>query len=264
MSDSQVTRAIEAALKRTFPSPEYATLLQVRNTTAYAVRQLRTADALVFGLWPSRGLDLHGFEIKASKADLKRELLNPAKAEDVAQFCDFWWLAVKQGICDLADVPENWGVMELQGDKLVRIKPAVRLKAVPMTVPMVAGIMRNLSGVMVPASEVEAMVTERVNQRRNRLDSDLEWERSRHNELKQLVADFEKASGVKLERWPGGTKIGEAVKVVLGSDLNLHKQERDIEHTIAELDRIKSDLEKLKAELPKAAKQVDRAREQVA
>ena len=43
-------------------------------------------------VWPSRGLYLHGFEIKVHRNDWLRELKNPAKAEEIAGYCHFWWV----------------------------------------------------------------------------------------------------------------------------------------------------------------------------
>jgi len=51
-------------LQKRFPSEEYACLPQVRNATGYS-SVIRTADAIAMSLWPSRGLDLHGFEFKS-------------------------------------------------------------------------------------------------------------------------------------------------------------------------------------------------------
>lgn len=64
---------IEKLLRNRYSPPEYAFLPQVRNQTGYS-RQIRTADALVMSLYPSRGLYLSGFEIKINKSDLKNEI----------------------------------------------------------------------------------------------------------------------------------------------------------------------------------------------
>jgi hypothetical protein len=44
-------------------------------------------------LWPSRGIELHGIEIKVSRNDWLKELGDPAKADEIARFCDRWWVA---------------------------------------------------------------------------------------------------------------------------------------------------------------------------
>lgn len=57
--------AIRHALRQKFPAQEYALFFEVRSATGFPGR-LRSADALAMSLWPSRGLELHGFEIKVS------------------------------------------------------------------------------------------------------------------------------------------------------------------------------------------------------
>ena len=52
-----------------------------------------SGDAVIMSLWPSRGLELHGVEIKVSRADWKREAADPAKAEAIAAYCDAGELA---------------------------------------------------------------------------------------------------------------------------------------------------------------------------
>lgn len=73
-------------LRKTFKPPAYIVLGEVRNTTGYA-RRVRIADALVLSTWPSRGLYIHGFEIKSSRNDWLREFGAPEKAEEIFQFC---------------------------------------------------------------------------------------------------------------------------------------------------------------------------------
>lgn len=60
---------IEAALARIYSQPEWAILFDVGNATGG--RATRRADAVAMSLWPSRGLELYGFEIKVSRADWK-------------------------------------------------------------------------------------------------------------------------------------------------------------------------------------------------
>jgi hypothetical protein len=52
----------------------------------------RYADVLALGVWPSNGLTLDGIEIKASRADLKREVADLTKHHAVARYCDSWTL----------------------------------------------------------------------------------------------------------------------------------------------------------------------------
>ena len=81
------SNSIEDALRFSFPEDQYALLFEVRNSTGYGKR-IRSADALAMSLWPSRGLELIGFEIKRSRIDWLKELSQPEKAEEICRFCD--------------------------------------------------------------------------------------------------------------------------------------------------------------------------------
>src|SRR4051812_18306594 len=74
-------RDLVAALERRVPRPEYVLLEQVRGATGITEGADRSADAIAMSVWPSRGLELHGFEVKVSRGDWLRELREPAKAE---------------------------------------------------------------------------------------------------------------------------------------------------------------------------------------
>lgn len=94
-------------------SGEYAFLRHVRNAAGF--NATRTFDAMVVGLWPSRGHDLHVLEVKVSRSDWKRELAKPAKAEDAAAVADRFSVVAPRGIIDPAEVPATWGIIEAHG-----------------------------------------------------------------------------------------------------------------------------------------------------
>ena len=66
-------------LRVKYPLPAFALLEQVADGTG--ARNYRWADALVMGVWPSRGYHLLGFEVKVSRSDWLHELHKPAKAD---------------------------------------------------------------------------------------------------------------------------------------------------------------------------------------
>jgi hypothetical protein len=78
MSDKVKSQDVIAALRKKYPAAAWAFLEQVANGTGYA-KKYRWADALAMGLWPSRGMELHGIEVKVSRSDWLRELENPAR-----------------------------------------------------------------------------------------------------------------------------------------------------------------------------------------
>ena len=74
----------------------------------------RTVDALAIDTWPSKGLEIHGFEVKCSRADWLVELKCPAKSEPFRRFCDRWWLVTSdKSIVKPGELPRDWGHMSM-------------------------------------------------------------------------------------------------------------------------------------------------------
>jgi len=97
-------------------------------------------------MWPSRGLEINGFEIKASRSDWLRELKNPAKAEAIAAYCDRWWIVALKDLVKIEELPAGWGLMELQANgslKEVKRAPA-RENVKPITRTFMAAMMRRV------------------------------------------------------------------------------------------------------------------------
>lgn len=109
----------------------YALVEQVGDSTGYRVS--RHLDVIALGLWPSRGHDLHGIEVKVSKADFKRELSTPIKAEAVADRCDRFYIAAPAGVADqnLMDLlTPGWGLLEVNeattGKRTIKVARAAK------------------------------------------------------------------------------------------------------------------------------------------
>lgn len=138
------TSQINALLSAKYCAPEWAILFEVGNSTGFSCK--RHADAVAMSLWPSRGLTLHGFEVKASRSDWVKELKNPSKAEGVAQFCDFWWLVVgDRAIVAPGELPASWGLIAPKGDKLVCVTEATKNESkVPITPNFLAALFRRI------------------------------------------------------------------------------------------------------------------------
>ena len=209
--------AVMAALARRYKAPEFALFEQCGNGTGFAGN--RWADAIALGLWPSRGIDLTGFEIKVYRGDWLRELRNPAKAEDVATYCDFWYVVVPDlEIVKLAELPPPWGLMHATKRGVHVVKAAER-RAPPAVLdrPMLAAMLRRASEGMIPVSSV----SERLEQERRageQLGRDLakiEHERTARElgQLRESVAAFEKRSGLSINAY-NGARIGELVRTL--------------------------------------------------
>lgn len=207
------------ALRDRFPKDEYALFFEVRNGTGFQ-RKTRSADALAMSLWPSRGLEFHGFEVKVSRSDWLRELKEPAKAEEIARFCHRWWVVAGDPKIVRADeLPPTWGLIERKGDALAIVKQAPPLTPEPLSMPMLASLLRSAQSVTedVVASRVGAEVTRRIDAERKA------WAEREANaeavfnqqveELRRRIDAFEAVSGLRIDRYDG-PKLAAAVKAV--------------------------------------------------
>ena len=77
----------------------------------------RRMDAVAVGLWWSLNLRMHAFEIKTSRADLRRELRQPEKALEAARYCDTFSLVVPDTVkVTTEELPEGWGLYKVKAD----------------------------------------------------------------------------------------------------------------------------------------------------
>jgi len=216
---------IRSHLRSRFNAPAWALLHEVRNSTGWR-RTTRTADALAMSLWPSRGLEVHGIEIKVSRGDLKKELEDPDKAREIMQYCDRWWLVLgHKDLIQPGELPPTWGLMVAKKTRLVAVTEAPKLESKPLDVGFVASILRNVTEAYVPRVELDDLVNEKYKEWQAR-DRDTDGEKILRNDLKALnetVRLFEEKSGVNIRIPWQVVKIGEAVRYVLGRNFGMAK-----------------------------------------
>jgi hypothetical protein len=205
------TAELMALLRERYPKDQYAFFTEVPNGTgSYANRH---ADAMAMSLWPSRGLDITGFELKVSRADWMKELKNPAKAESIAQYCDFWCLVVaSESIVQAGELPTNWGLLAPVGGKLKVIAHPAKLEARELSRTFVAGLFRAAQDQITAEARIAAM---RASEYRRGHD---EGRKSRDYEVETLrlrIAAFEEKAGVLLTDYNHGSLV-EAMKLVQG------------------------------------------------
>jgi hypothetical protein len=212
---------IMAALGKRYRAPMWALLEQVGNGTGTACN--RYADALALSLWPSRGIELHGFEVKVYRNDWLRELKRPDKAEDIANVCDFWWIAAAPGVVDVDrdPIPTAWGVMILDGRGLVQHKKAERRpERAELDRYIIAAIMRRATERMVPVGSIQARLDEAREEGEESGRKEAHNADAHENELRELaelresIASFQAASGLEIKRYCGAGDLGRRVKMV--------------------------------------------------
>lgn len=107
---------------------------------------LRTADFIAVDTWESKGLEVHGHEVKVSRSDWLHELADPDKAEAWKRYCNRWWLVVPDAsIVRPGELPEGWGMYVIRGGKLHAKHRAPRLDPLPLPKPLWISLMRAAS-----------------------------------------------------------------------------------------------------------------------
>lgn len=244
MEDKIITaQEIEDMLAERFCAPEWAFLPQVRSATGFA-SEVRTADALAMGLWPSRGLHLHGFEIKVGRSDWLGELKKPEKAEQIAYYCDFWWIVAPKEIIKIEEVPIMWGAMIINGSRLKIIKPAPILKAGELDKLFLAAILRRAHETITPDAKIKKAFEEGRSKGHDQKKQEYEYAVRDHQKLAEIVFNFEKTSGVKIDTyWPEDAgKIGEAVRLVMNGAHT--KEKENLQRLLKNAEGIVTDIKK--------------------
>jgi hypothetical protein len=210
-------------LKERYPKPEYALFPQVRNGTGFRRGTVRTADAVALSLYPSRGIHLHGFEIKVTKSDWRRELKEPDKAESICSFCDFWWIVAPENVVDESELPLNWGLIVERDGKLRQKKQSPMMTAKPLDKLFIASLCRSAQECLLSDAElVEAKrrsFDEGYKAGSKMWEERYEREKKSHQEYMQRVHQFENDSGVQIANgWRMGN-VAHAVRLILEGGL---------------------------------------------
>lgn len=193
---------------------------QVRDATGGAHHC--TADAVAVGLWPSRGFEVHGFEIKVARADWLSDLNRPDKNDGIASECDFWWIVAAPGVVRESELPEKWGLLLPHGDKL-RAKPRAKRRRVSgplgrrFAVSLICKALgtdtvnkRQLASAQATGSQDG--YARGLAENKRALANAVE----RRSVAEAAVSDFERLSGLSISMWDmhGLGEIAEAVRAI--------------------------------------------------
>jgi len=200
---------IRAAMTKRWAAPEWAIMWEVGEGTG--AMSGRYADAVMMSHWPSRGMELHGVEIKVSRSDWKREAADPSKAEAIAKFCDRWWIHTAPGVVDdMSDLPPAWGLREWDGKAWKTLREAEKTDALPVSRPFLAALLRRADGTM------KSLIDEAMREAREAQQAEVKKQRQRFQEevaqavqrrtealerASQNVAAFEAAFGFSATDW---------------------------------------------------------------
>jgi len=260
------TADLLSALRRRYSAPDHALIVEVPDATGYGKQ--RTADAVAMSLWPSRGLEVFGFELKASRSDWMRERDDGSKAERIARYCDRWWLVVAdEAIVKAGELPPTWGMLapapaRAGTDPALRIVvEAPKLSPEPIDRSFLAALFRTLNKAeSVPRHEHEAAVAKAREEAREteflHYRSAVERAEEAAQRLRDDIAGFEKASGIRIsDGWTRGEEVGAALKLLLsggalqrlgilrGIQRNVENMQHELARQIAALEAIEDERE---------------------
>ena len=227
MSDAiepKITAAhVRALMTTAYPPPAWALLFEVGNATGMA--KCRSIDAVAMCLWPSRGLELHGFEIKVDRGDWLRERKDPAKAETAFRYFDRWSVVAPRAVVKVEEVPAPWGFVAVGEGALREVKPAPLLAAAPMDRAFLAALLRRQAAV--DAKLVQALVWREVEALRKkdteRMEGQIAGATAEARAIaERLTATIEKVraeTGIDLRDWRPAEPFIAAVKMVMATGL---------------------------------------------
>lgn len=201
MSDRETTAKLQTALLKSYPLPEYATFFEVGDATGG--RHSRWADAVSMACWPSRGLRIWGFELKASRSDWLREKKKPEKSCAIQRFCHHWVLVTAPDVILPGELPSTWGHLVLKGGKLCWETPAPVLMPDALEPSFVAALLRR-SG-QASQEMLAQHLAEAVTAARAQVDEQVKREVARRasSSVNALAAieKFKASTGVDLLSW---------------------------------------------------------------
>lgn len=253
--------AVREALAGLFEWPAFVILPGVSNGTGN--NRTRTIDALVMGVWQSRGTRLAGVEIKVHRGDFRRELKDPAKAEAFFPFLDQFWLAVgDESIVRDGELPDDWGLLvpNRTGTAMKVAKAAPVHKGKPPTRTFLAAILRR-AGEHIRSDELRKAIRAEVEaehdgelERLREVERTFERTRSAQKHA-ELIARFAERSGVYLDTWniDALDRAADVVKAIgLGSYTSVIKHLRhEMEGAKRLAARVNEDADEVLAELSK-------------
>jgi len=240
-------------LRGRYPEREYALMAEVRDKAGFHAS--RSADFIAVNLWPSRGLAIHGIELKSHRSDWLSEMKKPEKAENIFQYCDYFWLLTSgDKVAKIEEIPEAWGWLMIRGEKIFVQKEAPKLTPINISKHFLCAMLkraidksdfihRDLIQDRISAAKEEGAVDSKY--KIKVLDDEIK-------RLRQDISGFESAAGIRLDfrGWSHTPEhLGSAFKSVLnGGEERLRKNLLGLEATAKNIyDQIVASLDRTKA-----------------
>jgi hypothetical protein len=222
------------ALAIRYSPPEWAFLPHVRRGTGFSTN-IRTADGIAMNLFPSRGMELMGFEVKCSRSDWLTELKKPHKAEEIAQFCDKWWLVISdEDYVKLGELPSTWGLITPHGSGLKCRKEAEKMQSKAIDKPFLGAIFRRVQESIASDDLMLAryLAGKKEGQRLAEENSKLEISRAKSDlaDREKEIEIFESVSGFRISefKWGNPEKLKRAFEIAKQGNETLDYTKRQL------------------------------------
>lgn len=235
-------------LKKHYPDGQYALMQEVSNKAGFD--RSRSADFIVMGLWPSRGLNLEVIELKSFRGDWLGELKKPEKQESFFKHADYFWLlTTDETIAKIEEIPSTWGWMVIKGKGIKVIKQAPKLNPVAIDNSLLAALLKRASSKsgFVHEDTIEEEIEKRVEAKKDYTQRHYESLKEDYQTIRQQINRFQQASGVDINGWHGVERIGNAVRIICNGELDDYIKELKRLQSSAEgiTKRLCSDIEML-------------------
>lgn len=266
MAEHTERTVLNALRKRHAPKsggngPEWAYVEHVRSAAGFNAK--RTLDAIGLGLWPSRGMELHGYEVKVSRADFRREINDPAKMDAFAHVLDRFWIVAPTGIVPRDELPATWGLLEVNAKGEVRQKVAAPLLsqervAIPRTflVPLMRAAGAGLDYTPDEKAIQEAEARGYEHGRKSAGRSGEQWEGMYHDsqerlkEHRETVLQIDRALGLSTaghaysaeDRAKRLTKVADAVRSAVNGDDQAERARAAVRRALHDVEDAKKSL----------------------
>lgn len=207
------TAQLKEAMSRRWGRSDSLIVWEVPDATG--AEKSRTVDALIMGLWQSRGMLLEGVEIKTQRSDWQRELKAPAKADAIARYCDRWWIHATPGIVKPGEMPVGWGLRVYNGQEWTTEIEAATRKPVPISRMFLAALLRR-SDIQLERqtkAQAEGMVAAERAALEARVEAEVAKRMERAADMASVADEFEKALGIDLREMIANREVATAARM---------------------------------------------------
>jgi hypothetical protein len=142
MTTKPTAAQITALLQHRHAAPEWASFAQLPSNTGGINRYL---DFYAINLWHSKRYLKVAYEIKISRSDFHREMNEPRKREFAEKIADEAYFATPLNLINPDEVPEGWGLIEMNAGGLRIKKRAPQRKVEDLPMSFIASLARRLS-----------------------------------------------------------------------------------------------------------------------